>query len=304
MNKKYTLYTNKNIYNPKWQLSDFMRSMEKTFKTKMQFVEEKPNGPKSINLIFVLATWIRDNPEWLPSLKGKNIIIEHDSYMNFLKNSPFYKFWTNLYNKGHFGMLICSGKKITEQFKEEGLHCEWVPKGCADYFFSYKNKYTGEIGCFAPPFGGRKTSKFISGPPKLYNQPAEHYKSRYEMIGILSKFDKIRTISAPYREWPELMTNISAVCMNDKSMNEPMAKHFECSALGVVPIRDRQNELLDLGYDDKSMIIYDNMEDLKDILRYYFKNPEKLIPIQKAAVKATLPHTWDARCNQILSILK
>lgn len=110
----------------------------------------------------------------------------------------------------------------------------------------------------------------------------------------------IDPIACEVEDFPSTVSGFSGVVTNDETMREPMAKQFECSALGAVVIRERRPELLDLGYrDGESVIFYDRISDLPDIVDFYSKNPELLIEMGKNARIVASGATWKHRAKQV-----
>ena len=116
---------------------------------------------------------------------------------------------------------------------------------------------------------------------------------------------KIPLMASDSLGFPEMVCKYSAAVTDDSTMREPMAKHFECSALGCAVIRDRQPELYDLGYEDNvSMASYENYNEMLEIIDYYQKNPEHLRELQYNAVQVTRGHTWEHRAKEIYQLVK
>ena len=268
--------------------------MEDVFNTKA-LRSKDANNDEAIHVTFMYAKWLFENSEWLTSLNGPKVIIEHDGYINFMHKSVYgSREWTKLHRRTGYDLLLCSGKRITEMFLEDNVPCEWLPKGYSDYFMDHENSLSGTIGYFDRPMAEWKDEK---------EQP--YYRSRHQMTKyIRANCSKIRSIKCTYRTFPHTLSKYSAVCLNDACMKEPMAKHFECAAVGCVPIRDPQPELLELGYDERSMITYESFDELKEIVSYYTKNPDQLIPMQKATREVTSPHTWRKRVEQAKDIMR
>lgn len=246
------------------------------------------------HVLMVLARWLFDNPTWFKSLKGPRIIVEHDAYLNFLPESPYFKCWTRLYRSCNFDMIISSGKETTHRLREDGLPAVWVPKGCNKEFLLVDNTFSRKMGYFASPIAEQETGK------KFY-----FYKSRYEMAEELHS--NISAVACTVAEFPSTLSGYSAVVTNDETMREPMAKHFECSALGCAVIRERREELADLGYvNHESVIMYDDWEEMRELCCFYKKrcNRLKLEDIQRKAREVTANQTWDHRAKQVFEFIK
>jgi hypothetical protein len=235
----------------------------------------------------VLARWLFQNAEWLKSLSGPKIIVEHDAYLNFMPQSPYYKCWTKLYRACNFDLIISSGKETTYRLREEGLPAVWVPKGTNAEFLTVPNQSRGTMGYFACPIAEQETGN------QFY-----FYESRYKMAKKLQGV--IGPIACPFGEFASVVSGYSGVATNDETMNEPMAKQFECSALGSVVIRDYQPELEDLGYKHKeSVLFYHDFDELMEIIDYYKNHADELMVMGNNARKVAANHTWTHRAHEI-----
>lgn len=265
------LYTSEGIYTPKYYHSDMIFKLEEILDTKVKFVSQEGKYI-GVHIFFAFARELFQKSKWMKSLRGPKIMIEHDAYLNFMPNSEYYGFWTKLYKQTSFNLLLSSGKRTTERLSEAGIPTKWIPKGTNASFLDKVNLYTHKIGYFGKPILERETKhKF------------HFYNKRYEMSDVLKEF--LPCIESEVKDFANTVIRFSAGCTNDECMEEPMAKHFEMSALGCVPIRDYQSELLELGYDENSMFMYKSFDEMMDIIDFCKKNPERLVFMQKKLKK-------------------
>ena len=259
----------------------------------LQAPPRKPDGTEEgVHVLTVLARWLFDNHAWFKQLKGPRIIVEHDAYLNFMPDSPYYKCWTRLYRHCNFDLIISSGKETTDRLREDGLPAMWVPKGCNKEFLEVDNEFTGEIGYFGKPIAEQETGKQF-----------HFYKSRYEMSSVLE--GRLPLMASDDLSFSDMVRKYSATVTDDSTMQEPMAKHFECSAMGCAVIRDRQKELYDLGYEDNvSMASFGDYNEMLEIIEYYQKNPDHLREIQRNAIEVTRGQTWQHRAKSIYQCVK
>lgn len=283
------LWTSPLINDPGFYHHDCLRQISAALGTKPMKAGKGTGEDGKCHVLMVLASWLFENQSWFRALKGPRIIIEHDAYLNFLPDSPYYKCWTRLYRTCNFHMILSSGKVTTERLREEGLPAIWVPKGCNSEFLNVENQFTGNIGYFGTPIAEQETGK------KFY-----FYKSRYEMAEEL--MGNLPVIATSVQDFPEVCSTYSAVVTNDATMREPMAKQFECSAMGCAVIREREDELLDLGYvNHESVIMYDDWDEMREVCDIYSReeNRDRLESIQKKAKEVTANHTWEHRAKQV-----
>jgi hypothetical protein len=285
---KINLYTNALLNNSYFYHFNFIEELEFIFQTKF-IVVEKHNFSNNcgVHIFFCLAKWLFSNVDKVNNLIGPKYFIEHDGYLNFINESPYYNSW-NIFCKQikDFNKIFISGEKTTQKFCLNGIQAKWLPKACDKKMLLINNKFTGDICSF-----GTSIAQIQSGK-KLY-----FYKKRNEMQEKIE--GKVTLFQSSVQLFANNVVCFSAGCQNDATMGEPMSKHFECSAMGCVVIRDEQPELYKLGYDDLSMIVYRDFNELLDIVNFYKRNPESLVPFQIEAKKRTMIHTWENRAIQI-----
>ncbi len=273
------LYTSFDIYTPLYYHYNLIEELEKLL-GKPKLVGE--NTIPGVHLFFAFAKEIFKAKRWFKNLKGPKIIIEHDAYLNFMKQSEYYRAWNDL---SDLSLIISSGKKTTEKLLNSGIPAVWVSKGTNKSFLGNTNTFSGKIGVFASPIAERNGNKF------------SFYDKRREML----KFG-LPNISSEVKDFSKVVSLFSACCINDEAMEEPMAKHFEASALGCLPIRDYQEELYDLGYDDNSMLMYRNFDEMMDCVKLC--NAEKLVFMQKKTKEVAKNHTWEKKAKEIVETTK
>lgn len=285
METSINLWTSPLINDPKFYHHEMIVRLSEAFGVSPRVDYE--NGRSGVHVLMVLARWLFVNQEWFKGLTGPKVIVEHDAYLNFMPSSPYFGKWTELYRNCNFDLIISSGKETTERLRDQGLPAVWVPKGSNSGFLGVDNRGEGRLGYFSLPIAERETGR------KFY-----FYQSRHEMCSMVESL--IDPIACEVEDFPSTVSGFSGVVTNDETMREPMAKQFECSALGAVVIRERRPELLDLGYrDGESVIFYDRISDLPDIVDFYSKNPELLIEMGKNARIVASGATWKHRAKQV-----
>jgi hypothetical protein len=283
------LWTSPYIADPNFYHHDCLRQLGKTFGVQPMRAGKGTGEEGKCHVLMVLASWLFENQSWFRSLRGPKIIVEHDAYLNFMPESPFYKCWTRLYRTCNFHLLISSGKKTTEKLREEGIPTVWVPKGCNKEFLDVENSFSGRMGFFGKPIAEQETDK------QFY-----FYKSRYEMSGLVE--GNLPMIACQAIEFPKTIAGYSACLTNDATMGEPMAKQFEVSALGAAVIREQQDELLDLGFvNHESVIMYNSWDEMMELCQYYVREDTRamLESIQRKAKEVARQHTWEHRAKEV-----
>jgi hypothetical protein len=279
------LWTNKEISDPGYYHHDLLRQLSHVFRVKPRLQEHRANGSKT-HVFMMFARHLFLNQDWLKSLVGSKIMVCHDAYLNFMPESPYCGSWTQLYRNCNFDLIICSGKETTNRMREVGMPAVWVPKGCNAEFLDVPNTGNGRIGYFSQPIAEQETGKF------LY-----FYRSRHEMVGAVA--GHVEEIACKVPDFSRTISQFSAVITSDATMKEPMAKQFECSALGAVVIRDRTPELYELGYiDGESVLYYDDVREINKIIDAY-KNTGLLEVMGAKAREIARKHTWAHRAEEI-----
>ena len=153
------LWTSPLIANHDFYHHDCLIQLSKVFDTEYKKAGKTTGSDGKPHVLMVLASWLFENSNWFRSLKGPKIIIEHDAYLNFMPQSPYYKCWTRFYRSCNFQLLISSGKETTFKLREDGLPVVWVPKGCNKEFLKVKNLKSGKFGYFGCPIAEQETGK-------------------------------------------------------------------------------------------------------------------------------------------------
>jgi hypothetical protein len=286
------LWTRPEIATPTFYHSAFLRELSKVFR--VDPIMRGTGDEDSCHVLMVLARWLFEHQNWFRSLKGPRIIIEHDAYLNFMPSSQYYKCWTRLYRNCNFDLIISSGKVTTERLREEGLPAVWVPKGCNTEFCDVKNQFSGQVGYFGYPIAEQETGKKF-----------DFYESRGKMSEFID--NRLPLIGCEFKDFSDTVSQYSAAVTNDETMCEPMAKQFECSAMGCLMIRDKQPELYDLGFvEGESILSYENFDELAELCDMYTKEEARgdLKRMQKKARYVARNHTWEHRAKEVYTLVK
>lgn len=278
------LWTSPFIKDPGFYHHDMLKQLSRTLgaKPRIDYVE----GIGGVHVFMVLSSWLFKHQGWFRSLRGPKVLIEHDAYLNFMPESPHYRAWNSLYRNSKFDLLLSSGKGTTERLLGEGIPAAWVPKGTNSGFLDTPS-VAGGIGYFSCPIAEQDAGR------SFY-----FYKSRHDMGKAVK--DILTPIACSFADFPTVVSRLSAVVTDDRTMREPMAKHFECSALGTAVIRDLQPELYDLGYvEGESVISYADPLELPDLVVRWLARPEELAKIGSNAREVARGHTWTHRAKQV-----
>lgn len=239
------------------------------------------------------------------------VILEHDAYKNYKTDNPFFGKWSEYLRTNDIALIGVSGLFPYHKLIAEGFDCFYLPKAAPERFLRVKNSYSGRICAFGT-IGNRvyweREEVFRKlAPPGLVAKLGLWLPSVYWFVRLLGRRDNIDLLRFHFGEMPRILHNYSGCVICDRGLREPMAKHFEASALSLVPIRDDESveELEELGYKEGvSMVVYRSIDDLVEKIKYYFQNPEDLVRLQDGARKAASQNTWRQRAITLREILK
>jgi hypothetical protein len=240
------------------------------------------------------------------------VMIDHDLCQNYNIHSIRKGEYSKFIMTNNIDIVLTSGLYSYEKLLSEGIACIYMPKAAPESFLLADNKYTGQI-CF---FGAiAKESPVYEERTKFFdNLPTNHLLDKLgTRFGL--KIIKIRSamrylshrilthrLHFPFNQMPQYLKYYSGCIICDKGLQEPMAKHFEVSALGLVPIRDSEceAELNRLGYkNEESMIIYNDFNDLIEKINYYGRHKDELFIMQRNTRKIAEMNTWNRRVENL-----
>jgi hypothetical protein len=252
-------------------------------------------------------------PDMFKHFRIPIVMIDHDICQNYNIRSVRKGEYSKFIMANNIDIVLTSGLYSYEKLLSEGINCIYMPKAAPKSFLLAANNYTGQI-CF---FGAiAKESPVYEERTQLFdNLPTNHLLdklgTRFGVKGIkirsamryLPHRISMHRLFFPFNQMPQYLKYYSGCIICDKGLQEPMAKHFEVSALGVVPIRDMEceAELNRLGYkNEESMIVYNDFNDLMGKINYYGRHKDELIRMQRNTREVAGMNTWDRRV-EILS---
>lgn len=266
-------------------------------------------------LTFLYFDALYDAREAFKTIELPFVMIEHDILLNYSDTNSARGKFSAFFSQCPVDLLVLSGLEGCSRLRAEGKECLYSPKAAPESFLSYPNRYTG----FYCAFGSHRDAIY-SQRARLYERFAPRDFSYLLARGfpqatvelrqrLTRQTDQVQVhrLRFSFRQMPRLLSLYSGCLICDTGLLEPMAKHFEAGALGVVPFRDRESEyeLTELGYrDGESMVIYDNGDDLEEKLRYYHSNAGALRKLQDGARRATVPNTWENRARDLRGALE
>ncbi|MBI5094606.1 MAG: glycosyltransferase [Candidatus Hydrogenedentes bacterium] len=268
-------------------------------------------------ITFLRFSNICERSDFFDGVRLPTIMLEHDAWMNFSDRNPYYRKYSEYLSRERVDAIVVSSLFVQERLEQEGHRCIYLPKGAPASFLHQPNSYSGftcvfgSTICFPGTYEIRKSVydavKEISFLDKVGFKLGSRFVRVRQRMPRRNGQLPVHRLRFRFRDMPGMLSRYSASIICDAGMSEPMAKHFEVSALGLVPIRDPEAkvELELLGYKDgKSMIIYEDVDDLVDKLRYYSEHRDALHLLQDSARDAARANTWEVRAASLRRLVE
>jgi len=211
----------------------------------------------------------------------------------------------------HYNYIFCQGSEAVEIFEKDGIYCaQWLPVGCDPQLHQPVQTTNEEKIVYA------KDVSFVGS----------YYPNRWEILKELAEFnmgiwgphwDEIGTdslrnynlnnVKLPHTEWLKIYSCAKIVLVihyQDGKIPcyQASPKVFEALACGCFVIVDKQKDVLKLFKDNKHLVVFENLEDLKRKIKFYLDNPIKRKEIaeqgQKEAIKY---HNYSRRLEVLIS---
>lgn len=98
--------------------------------------------------------------------------------------------------------------------------------------------------------------------------------------------------------------NQAPVSFNWSSLLDLNARAFELLGMGRLQVINRVPELKDFFEDGKDLVVFENnLPECVEKIQYYLAHKEEAQRIADQGHKTVQPHTWDARVEQLLSMI-
>jgi spore maturation protein CgeB len=80
---------------------------------------------------------------------------------------------------------------------------------------------------------------------------------------------------------------------------------FEALGCGVLQAVDKKDDILELFEDGKHLVVFENLDELKEKLRYFLDNPDKRSQIaDEGRIEALRKHTYTLRMKEMFEMMK
>jgi glycosyltransferase involved in cell wall biosynthesis len=210
----------------------------------------------------VLDLLFRHVSRWPNLLSGIDglVLYEEDACQNFLAHSAWRGKFSRFYRKLPNARIVCTGHRVAERLRTEGIDAHFVPKGFD----------SAALSCLSRPrdiaygFIGRLGSS-------VYRQRREILERAEADLGLKA----LRT--EPGSDYCETLNRIRTFVSADIGLGEYMAKNFEAMACGCLLLAHRQGageeEALGLR-DGENILLYDDYEELLEKAAWIERNTQ------------------------------
>jgi len=266
-------------------------------------------------LTFLYGDSLLESCDVLQDLDIPLIVIEHDAYQNYIVEQDGFGLFSTFLSRCPVDLFVVSGLTTIRRFRREGQRCLYLPKAAPEAFLEFPNRESG----FFCAFGSHRHIVYQHRAKLLRHvAPQRWFDPLGRVLPVLTANIRqsadaisgnmtVHRLKFRFSQMAELLSLYSACVICDTGLNEPMAKHFEVSALGLVPFRDGEcsDELAELGYrNGQSMVVYDDCEDLIEKIRYFSRNAGELTRMQQHARRAAVGNTWEIRARELYRVLE
>lgn len=208
------------------------------------------------------------------------LIYEEDACQNYIPNSRWYKCFSRLYQQIPQAKIIVTSALTASRLQTEGYNVFFYPKVYdPSRIFLEPRRRDIELA-----FIGRMASAAYSGRRALLEQ-----------LALLEPLQLLRT--EPGDAYRHALNRIHFFVSADIGLSEYMAKSFEAMACGCVVLAYHQEmEESAIGLEEgKHLLLYKNLDELRQHLRSLRENPEFAQRIADqgrsfVAEKLTYPH--------------
>ncbi|NQT04138.1 MAG: glycosyltransferase [Planctomycetes bacterium] len=236
-----------------------------------------------------VVTWITDPPHDPPY---------SDAFHFIRATAPFYNH------------VFCAGTEAIDILKDEGIgKITWLPFAC-DPDYHRKVPITGED---KREYG--RDIAFVGA----------YYPNRWQIFRELEEFDlgiwgpswgkvaermntstHIKDVKIDVSQWVKIYSAAKIVIVTHfhggkTPCYQASPKIYEALACGSFVLVDNQKDVFSLFENGKHLVLFDNIEDLKQKIRYYLKNPGERKEIAERGRQEVLAnHTYRHRIERII----
>lgn len=234
---------------------------------------------------------------------GLKVLLDQDSFMDFCGwhgRSPYEGKWTETFTRLGFDLLICTGQRSAEHFRERGIHTEILYKGYDERYFHPLEQTRKGICHYGSPYAARLTMlKAVRRAGITVEDVCAPYMT---LNGILNEYQFVlicnMTSTVPFgRLGASIEHRIPGSILRIQPAPEPMIKNFEAMGAGCCVFSDPSPDDAELGFiDGKNCVIYNGFDDLINRIHHFTNNLAAAATIgEHAAALVRGRHTWTHR---------
>jgi len=176
----------------------------------------------------------------------------------------------------------------------------------ADYFFNMQSPYQKK-GDIYLPYAYDPIVHYPMDIPKEYDACiiGLHYPQRTDLVNrLLSNGLKVHySIGEVYDEY-RIANNKSRIGLNWSSMQDLNARAWELAAMGLCSVQNIVPDMATFFVDGEHYLGFNNIDEAEKQVMKAMADEEMRKEIGDAARRKVLPHTYDARIQQILETVK
>jgi spore maturation protein CgeB len=213
-----------------------------------------------------------------------------DVHTVFYSGDPhfLFSFHRNLIRKFKFDYVFTTQKKYLDEFKKINENTYFLPFAAdPEIHKKYDVPKVFDIG-----FAGRQDQKLYSDRVRLL----KYLSGNYEVLNVqgmhYAKMTKVYSLSK--------------IGFNKSVRGDLNMRVFEIMSCGTMLLTDKiDNGVNDLFVNKKHLVMYENEEELNELVQYYLGNEEEREKIARKGQKEVHEkHTYEHRAEQILKTVK
>jgi hypothetical protein len=242
---------------------------------------------------------------------GLKVHWDEDGFWDGLwTESPYRGLWSDNISRLGFDLLVVTGVRAQEYFRQRGIATEVVHKGYDPVAFVDRDVPRRDaIAMFGQDYRSRTLAKRALVRSGVV---VEHVKAPFPRLSstlntYLSAL--ICTLDVDIRGGAvgrHFARRVPSLVRGTLPGPEPMLKLFEVAASGCAPYTDFSPDLEELGFiDGVTAIVYQDIPELVEKAGHYQRRPAELRQIGvRASALVAENHTWQHRVDTLLDILQ
>jgi glycosyltransferase involved in cell wall biosynthesis len=242
--------------------------------------------------------------------EGLRLMYDWDACQDFspIHSRNYLGQYGEVFRRHRFDVLVCTGRRTRDHFREQGLDAEWIPKAADHETFEDLGLDRAGLCTYGASYPARQVMlRHLRGAgvlvEGLFAPPVDLNVALNRHLGCVICNAELRM--------PLLLAKVLAPASRGRipvlaEGPEPMIKNFEVAASGTAPICDELGELAELGFiDGRTAVLYRSLPELTEKVRGLLADPDALRTIgHNAAELVRTRHTWEARGAEFTSLIR